>query len=177
MKMDKIKEPTMMLASASLLCTLGSSYYFYKQLETLRIAIELLSGRVGKLEGEIKTMKKIDGETKQGVETSLKKIKKLMDVIENLPTADEFNELNIDIDEIVNTLAEAKVAHIERSGRRIKSGDRKYKDGYVDRGFATREGEYYQSKTNKSKSKKYASSDEDTDDAELLGAVRSHSKR
>lgn len=125
--MEKLKDPAMLLSVANTIGLVGTTAYFYKQLEAIRLDMikmsQTITGVVRKL-AEIEKGEQHKGEV---LHTLNDQIKRINQQIEELPSFDSIDNLDVDMNELVATLEEHNII-IERPSqvqRPRRSGDRR----------------------------------------------------
>ena len=125
--MEKLKDPAMLLSVANSIGLVGSTAYFYKQLEAVRIDMVKMSQTLTAVLRKISEMEKGEQHKSETVHALSDQIKRLNEQIERLPSFDHVDNLDLDLSEIVEILAENNIT-VERPSqapRGRRSGDRR----------------------------------------------------
>lgn len=118
--MEKFKDPAMLLSIANTVGMVGTTYYFYKQLEYLGSELGKVSYSLQDIIRRTGTLEKKDMEKVEAFKLLSTRINQVM---EDLPDIDELDNLDMDITEIYEAMVEHEW-QTERPSRR-RSGDRK----------------------------------------------------
>lgn len=132
--MEKLKDPAMFLSLINTVGGVGIAYYFYKQLETIRTENGQTTTAVSKLIKTMDELAKNDKNKGDIIRILTEDVKQLKSTLEVLPSCENYDGLNMDIDEIVNTLSEQCDINIDRPSIQFRrSGDRPYVNHNDDR--------------------------------------------
>lgn len=124
--MEKLKDPAMLLSVANSIGLVGTTAYFYKQIESIRLDMvkmgQTLTGVIRKL-GE---MEKGEQHKSEALHTLNDQLKRINEQIDDLPSFDNIDHLDLDLTEIIAVLEEHNIS-IERPSqqRSRRSGDRR----------------------------------------------------
>jgi TolA-binding protein len=124
--MEKLKDPAMILAITANIGVVGTSAYFYKQLEAIRADLVKMSQTLTGVVRKLAEMEKGDQHKGEALHTLNDQVKNINQAIEDLPSFESIDNLDIDLNEIIAVLEENNIP-IERpsQARRIRSGDRR----------------------------------------------------
>jgi len=125
--MEKLKEPAMLLSVANSIALVGTTAYFYKQLEAIRLDMIKMSQTLTGVVRKISEMEKGEQRKGEALHTLNDQVKRINQQIDDLPSFDNFDNIDLDIDEIIAILEENNIT-IERPSKiqRIRrSGDRR----------------------------------------------------
>lgn len=125
--MEKLKDPAMVLSVTNSIAVVGTTVYFYKQLETIRLDLFKMSQT---LQG---VLRKIAEEEKKGQQNGEalhllnEQIKRVEAQIEDIPSFVDVDNIDADVSEIIATLGDSNipVERPSRAARYIPSGDRR----------------------------------------------------
>ena len=123
--MDKLKDPAMILAVTANIGVVGTSAYFYKQLESMRADIIKLSQTVNGLVRKSTEIEKGDQNKAEALYALNDQIKRINQVVDDFSLTEE--NIGTDLEEIIAVLGENNI-QVERpsqAGRRLRSGDRR----------------------------------------------------
>ena len=127
--MEKLKDPAMLLAVANSIGIVGTTAYFYKQLEAMRLDMVKMSQT---LTGVIKKLSEID-KGSQSRDEALHllgdQMKRINQHLEDVPSFENLENIEMDLNEIVTVLEENEIpverpSQLPTYGRR-RSGDRR----------------------------------------------------
>jgi cell fate (sporulation/competence/biofilm development) regulator YmcA (YheA/YmcA/DUF963 family) len=119
-EMETIKDPAMLLSLANSIAIVGNTAYFYKQMEAMRLDMVKISQT---LNGVVKKLAEIEkGEQNRGeaLHTLNNQVKDLNTAIEEIPSFADFQDLDVDVDAVVETLNEQGIA-VERPSQTPRS--------------------------------------------------------
>lgn len=117
--MDKIKDPAMLLSIVNSAALVGTTAYFYKQMEAMRADMlkitQTLSGVVRKLT----EIEKTDQHKNESLHALNDQIKSINGALENMPSPDVINNLDQDLEEIIEVMEDNNIT-IERPSQNTK---------------------------------------------------------
>ncbi|CAH6420761.1 Hypothetical protein HVR_LOCUS1283 [uncultured virus] len=124
--MEKLKDPAMLLAVANSIGIVGTTAYFYKQLEALRLDLIKISQTLTGVVRKIGEIEKGQQHNSEALHTFNDQIKTINQRLTEIPSLEGIDELDLDIDELVAALSEHDI-HVERPSQvpRRRSGDRR----------------------------------------------------
>ena len=125
--MEKLKDPAMLLSVANSIGLVGSTAYFYKQLEAIRLDMVKMSQTLTAVLRKVAEIEKGEQHKSETVHALGDQIKRLNEQIERLPSFGDFDNIDLDLTEIVDVLMENNIS-IERpsqASRGRRSGDRR----------------------------------------------------
>jgi len=117
----------MALAIANSALSIGSAFYFYKQLESERLNIIKISQTISGLVKKVTEMEKSDQNRGEAIHTLNDQVNNIKRQVEEGSLSDLLEDLDIDIDEIVTVLDEHEIP-VERPSKMTRprrSGDRR----------------------------------------------------
>lgn len=128
-QMDKFKDPAMLLSIVNSMGLVGTTVYFYKQLEALRLDLTKLSQTMTGALRKIGEMEKGEQHNTEALHALNDQIKRINDQIEDIPSFESVDNADLDIAEIVAVLEDNNI-QVERPSQRIysrgrRSGDRR----------------------------------------------------
>lgn len=125
--MDKLKDPALLLSIANSIGMVGTTAYFYKELESIRADMQKLSLTITGLVRKIGETDKNEQHKSEALHTLNDQIKRINEHLEDLPSPDTIDNLDWDLSEIINILEENEIfvdrPSQQQRGRR--SGDRR----------------------------------------------------
>ena len=107
--MDKYKEPAMLLSTANSIAIVGTSAYFYKQMEAIRTDIIKISQTLTTVVKKVNELDKNDQGRNESLRILNEDIKQLNGSVSDLPSFEELENVNQDVEEIVATLSEKDI--------------------------------------------------------------------
>ena len=131
--MDKFKDPALILAVTANIGVVGSTAYFYKQLEAIRVDIIRMSQTLNKVVQTIGEMDKGDKQKNEVIQTLGDQMKRMNEDLKTIPDfgaiEDFMGNYDVDMEELSAILAEKEIP-FERPtqsipSRRVRSGDRR----------------------------------------------------
>lgn len=124
--MEKLKDPAMLLAVANSIGIVGTTAYFYKQLESLRLDLVKMSQSFTAVVRKVSEMEKGHQHNNEALHTLNDQIKGINQRLSELASLDNFEDMDVDIDEIISILTDHNI-NIERPSQssRRRSGDRR----------------------------------------------------
>lgn len=129
--MDKLKDPAMILAVTANIGVVGTSAYFYKQIEAIRADLIKMSQTLTGVVRKIAEIEKGDQNKGEALHTLSDQIKRINQSIDELPSFDSIDELfenlDLDVNEIVSVMQNngTEIERPSQSQRRIRNGDRR----------------------------------------------------
>jgi hypothetical protein len=127
-EMEKLKEPAMLLSVANSIGLVGTTAYFYKQLEAVRLDMVKMSQTLQGVLRKLSEIEKGDQNKGEALHTLNDQIKRINDQLEDIPSINEIDGFDLDLSEIVTILSENSI-QVERPSQNIRytrrSGDRK----------------------------------------------------
>lgn len=125
--MEKMKDPAMLLSLANTAAIVGTSVYFYKQVEAVRLDMVKVSQTLNGVLRKISEMEKGDQNNNEALHALNEQIKHINDQIVELPSFDEVANFDMDITEIIEVLGENNISvkRPSQSQRVRRSGDRR----------------------------------------------------
>ena len=132
--MEKLKDPAMILSVVNTLGMIGTTAYFFKQIEAIRLDMVKMSQALSGVLRKISETEKGDQHQNEALHTLNDQIKHINDNIQELPTFqelpsfDDFSMLDADIVEILRVLADKDIqidrpTHVPQ-GRNMNRRDR-----------------------------------------------------
>lgn len=125
--MEKLKDPAMLLSVANSIGLIGTTAYFYKQLEAIRLDMVKMSQTLTGVLRKISEMEKGEQNKSEALHVLNDQIKRINDQIDELPSFDAIDNMDIDLSEIIAVLEENNIP-VERPSqlqRTRRSGDRR----------------------------------------------------
>lgn len=125
--MEKFKDPAMLLSVANSIGIVGTTAYFYKQLESVRTDLMRTSQAIVALTRKLGEMEKADQHQSETLRQVNEQIKRINETLADMPSFDNIADVESDLSEIVAVLDENSII-VERPsqlGRQIRSGDRR----------------------------------------------------
>lgn len=126
--MEKLKDPAMLLSVANSIGIVGTTAYFYKQLETMRLDMIKMSQTIQGMVRKLSELEKGDQNKSEALHTLTDQVKRTHEQLEDIPSLSELDNLDVDLGEIVAVLEENNIK-VERPSQNIRltrrSGDRK----------------------------------------------------
>lgn len=125
--MEKLKDPSMILAVTANVGVVGVSAYFYKQLEAIRADLVKMSQTLTGVVRKIAEIEKGDQHKGEALHALNDQIRQINQAIDDLPSFDRLNDLDEDVNEVVAVLHDNDIV-VDRPSqdpRRIRSGDRR----------------------------------------------------
>lgn len=125
--MERLKDPSMLLSVTNTVALIGTTAYCYKQLESFRLDMIKMSQTITGLVRKITEMEKTDQNKNEGLHALSDQLKRINQQLEDVPTFEALDNLEIDLNEIVAVLGEKEI-HVERPSlapRVRRSGDRR----------------------------------------------------
>jgi TolA-binding protein len=179
--MDKFKDPAMLLSIADAVGLVGVTFYFYKQLETMRSDINKTNQNITKIVAKLGEMEKGDQNKNEMVQALNDQMKRLGYEIDDLSSLE--NNITDDIEEIIKSLESNNII-IERPGQKskYKSGDRKQRPRNEPENKREKRTEERSSKNWNKQKQSFADNKDDRlsdvdDDEELINSVRRQQTR
>lgn len=123
--MEKVKDPAMVLAIVNSVGLIGTSAYFYKQLEAVRTDMVKITQTLSSLARKVSEIEKHDQGKGEAMHALNEQIKNLNDCVEGLPSFTDFDNLNIDLDALVETLGDNEI-EVVRPSLEPKSRPQRY---------------------------------------------------
>lgn len=128
--MEKLKEPAMLLSVANSIGLVGTTAYFYKQLEVVRVDMIKMSQTLQSVLRKLSDMDKAEQNKGEALHILNDQIKRINDQLEDMPSINEIDGVDLDLSEIVSVLSENNI-QVERPSQNIRhtrrSGDRKHR--------------------------------------------------
>lgn len=112
--MEMLKEPRNALATANLIGLIGSTAYFYKQMEVFRLDMIRLNDTLANVVHKITELEKRDGDKVDTLRSLSTQIKQLGERMEQVPSLRSVKNIENDLFDIVHSL-ESKGIEIEAS--------------------------------------------------------------
>lgn len=125
--MEKLKDPAMLLSVANSIGLIGTTAYFYKQLEAIRLDMVKMSQTLTGVLRKISEMEKGEQNKSEALHVLNDQIKRINEQIDELPSFDAIDNMDIDLSEIIAVLEENNIS-VERPSqiqRSRRSGDRR----------------------------------------------------
>jgi TolA-binding protein len=125
--MEKLKDPAMLLSVANSIGLVGTTAYFYKQLEAIRLDMVKMSQTLTGVLRKLSEMEKGEQHKGEALHTLNDQIKHINEQIEELPSFDTVDNIDFDLSEIITVLEEHNI-RVERPSqqqRPRRSGDRR----------------------------------------------------
>lgn len=125
--MEKLKDPAMVLSGVNSLFLIGITAYFYKEVQTLHGDVGKVTQAMNGLITKLADIQKTDIHKTELLHNMNEKVKVLTEDISQVPSFEEFNGIDMDIEEIVAMLRENNII-VERPSltpRPRRSGDRR----------------------------------------------------
>jgi TolA-binding protein len=126
--MEKLKDPAMMLSVANTVGLVGTTVYFYKQHEAIRLDMIKMSQTLQGVLRKIAEMEKGEQHKGEALHTLNDQIKRINDEIEDISQLGDVENLKMDLSEVVAVLSENNI-NVERPSETTRytrrSGDRK----------------------------------------------------
>lgn len=129
--MEKLKDPAMLLSLANSIGLVGSTAYFYKQLEAVRADMVKISQTLTGVLRKLSEMEKGEQQKGEALHTLNDQIKHINQQVSDLPSFEFADNVEFDLDEIVAALSDHDI-HVERAapvqrgyGQPRRSGDRR----------------------------------------------------
>lgn len=139
--MEKLKDPAMLLSVANSIGIVGSTAYFYKQQEALRLEMVKFSQTLTVVLRKLAEIEKNDQHKSDTIHTLSEQIKRFNDQLERMPTFDtitdidnqlervptfdDIDNIDLDITDIIEALALKEIRVERRIHHRPRSGDRR----------------------------------------------------
>lgn len=126
-EMERLKDPAMLLSVANSIGLVGTTAYFYKQLESIRLDMVKMSQTLTGILRKLTELEKGDQHKNEALHSLNDQIKRINDQIDDLPTFDNFDNMDLDLSELFAALEENNIP-IERPSliqRSRRSGDRR----------------------------------------------------
>jgi len=102
--MERLKDPTMLLTIANTIGIVGSTAYFYKQMEAMRLDMIKISQTLTACARKIGELEKADQHKGESLRTLNDEVKRINQQIESIPSFETIDGLDADLDEIVSVL-------------------------------------------------------------------------
>jgi len=125
--MEKIKDPAMLLSIANSIGLVGTTTYFYKQLESMRTDMVKISQTLGGVIRKMSELEKTDQHKTESLHSLNDQIKNISTALDDISTPSMNEDLDLDLNEIIVVLEEHNIV-VERPSQNIKpyrSGDRR----------------------------------------------------
>ena len=125
--MEKLKDPAMLLSITNSIALVGSSAYFYKQLESIKMDMAKVSGVLTTVLKKMSDMDKGIQHKDEAFHALNDQIKRINDQVDELASLDMFENMDIDMAELTAILEESGII-FERpslSQKPRRSGDRR----------------------------------------------------
>ena len=107
--MDKLKDPAMALSITNTVGIVGTTVYFYKQLEAMRSDMDKVSKTLGIALKKIGELEKNEQNKTEALHTVSNQLKNVNELINELPSFEPIEDLESDIAEIVDMLQQNKI--------------------------------------------------------------------
>lgn len=120
--MEKFKEPVSLLTLVNSVGLLGTSAYFYKQLEGVRSDMTKMSQTITGLLRKVTELEKNEQNKGEGLHTLSDQVKRIHEQLEDAPTYNMLDDLEMDLSEIVSVLGEKSIATIDRPSAKPRRG-------------------------------------------------------
>lgn len=198
--MDKLKDPAMALSLANTAGLVGVTAYFYKQMEAMRADMIKVSQTLGGVVKKVTEMEKGDQNQREALHTLNNQIKDMTASLKEMPSINDFEDLNYDMQEVMDVLAESgmsldfpsetrtpKVRRQKSSSRSSSRNRHRVPSPVSARPVRARRGHEDSSERSSSRNRRTqtrrpvvapersrSSSDEDDDDEDLINQVRKH---
>jgi len=125
--MEKLKDPAMLLSVANSIGIVGTTAYFYKQLEAQRLDLIKLSQTLTAVTRKVAEMEKGEQNKGEALHSLNNQIKEVNQQLENMPTFEHIENLDQDLTEITSVLEDNDIP-IDRPSQvvrpRRRGGDR-----------------------------------------------------
>jgi cell fate (sporulation/competence/biofilm development) regulator YmcA (YheA/YmcA/DUF963 family) len=126
--MEKFKDPAMLLSVANSIALVGTTAYFYKQLEATRLDLGKVAQTLQGVLRKLSEMEKNEQHKGEALHTLNDQIKRINEQLEEMPSLNETDNMDMDLSEIIAVLSENSIvverpSQVGRYSRR--SGDRK----------------------------------------------------
>lgn len=135
--MEKLKEPSMLLSVANSIGLVGTTAYFYKQYESLKLEQTKMQQTIQGIIRKMSDMEKGDQNKGEALHTLNDQVKRINGQLDEIPTFNNIDDLDMDLSEIIAVLNENDIPIERPSQGRMRSGDRRDKpprrDNYNDR--------------------------------------------
>lgn len=122
--MEKFKDPAMLVALMDFLAIAGTSVYFNKELEKFRTDRQKDTQTLTSLSRQMGEMFKSSQGYMEELSHIKEDVKEIKEQLNELPSAQDMQDLDQDLDEIVSAMNEADIP-VDRPSKR-RSGDRRY---------------------------------------------------
>lgn len=126
--MEKLKDPAMSLSLANSVALVGSTIYFYRQLEVMRADMVKVTQTLNGLVRKIAEIDKIDQQKSEALHLLNDQVKSIGDSLDNLGSSEAVETVEMDLTELYNALNENNIV-VERPSyfqRSRRSGDRRF---------------------------------------------------
>lgn len=120
-EMEKIKDPAMLLAIVNSVGLVGTTAYFYKQLESIRADMVKFSQTLTGVLRKLSEIEKGDQHKNEALHTLNDQVKRINEQIEDLPTFDAMDNMDMDLSELVAVLEENNIQVDRPSQEKVKS--------------------------------------------------------
>jgi len=107
--MEKLKDPSMIVGTVALVSSLGSTFYFYHEIENMKKELTVISTTLNTLSAKVARSEKLDVGRTEVLQTLDNRIGELARRIDQLPTYDEHVDTREDIDELVASLRDNNI--------------------------------------------------------------------
>lgn len=121
--MDKIKDSSMLLSIINSVGLVGITFYFYKQLESIRSDLFRVTQTLSGVVKKVTDLDKINQSENEMLRNLNRQIKKINQKIEEIPSLDSIDDLKLDINEIFKTLENNDIIVRKRKRNRKKHED------------------------------------------------------
>lgn len=121
--MDKIKDSSMLLSIINSVGLVGITFYFYKQLESIRSDLFRVTQTLSGVVKKVTELDKINQSENEMLRNLNRQIKKINQKIEEIPSLDSIDDLKLDINEIFKTLENNDIIVRKRKRNRKKHED------------------------------------------------------
>lgn len=133
----------MLLSLANSIGLVGSTAYFYKQMEAMRLDMVKISQTLNGVVKKLAEAEKADQNRSEALHTLNTQVKDLNTAIEEIPSFTEFQDLDEDVDAIVETLNEQSIpverpSQTPRSYKRDRRNGSRRTDDFEDRSASAR---------------------------------------
>ena len=129
-EMEKLKDPAMLLSVANSIGLVGTTAYFYKQLESVRIDMVKMADSLKAIARKMSEMEKGDQHKNDALHTLNDQVKRIDELVQELPSFEAMDNVDLDLSELYTVLEDNNIV-IERPslqptyGRGRKGGDRR----------------------------------------------------
>lgn len=127
--MEKLKDAAMLLSIANSIGLVGTTAYFYKQIEAVRLDMVKMSQTMTGVLRKLSEMEKGDQHKTEALHALNDQIKRINDQIDDLPSFDSMDNIDLDLTEIIAVLEDNNIQvdrpSLQTYGRGRRSGDRR----------------------------------------------------